>query len=292
MPFENSIQSIVSRRKSVRTYTGEPVAGSVLRRIEDSLKQLPEPPLRSKTRFILTAAAEGDAGALNGLGTYGVIRRPAGFVIGAVREHPDALVDFGFHMQAVVLTLTDLGLGSCWLGGSFRKSRFSERIGAAPGECVPSVLSFGIPAEKTGRLDAFMRAAAGSDGRKPFESLFFESGFSRPLSREEAGRAAEILEMVRLAPSASNRQPWRVVLGPETGDFHFFLRRDAGYGRRLRWLKALDLQRVDMGIAACHFQLAAAGTGMSGSWTIRDRMPDASPPDGTVYVMTCRLSGA
>jgi nitroreductase len=96
--------------------------------------------------------------------------------------------------------------------------------------------------------------------------------------------------MVRLAPSASNRQPWRIVRDRQTGDFHFFLRRDAGYGRQLRWLKVLDLQMVDMGIAACHFQLAAAGIGMSAVWTVPDRMPDASRPDDTVYVMTCHLS--
>jgi nitroreductase len=290
MMHTNSIYEIIPKRKSVRTYKDEPVAEAVLRKIEDSLRHLPIPPLHSKSRFILAAAAEGDAEALKGLGTYGIIRKPAGFVIGAVQDDPDGLVDFGFQMQAIVLMLTDLGLGSCWLGGSFRKSRFSERIAAAGGECVPSVLSFGIPAEKPGMLETLMRAGAGSDRRKTFESLFFKSDFSRPLSREEAGSYGRILDMVRLAPSASNRQPWRIVLDSESGAFHFFQRREGGYGRRLRWFKLLDLQRVDMGIAACHFGLAAAESGLPGAWTVRDQGSTATLPENTIYIMTWNFS--
>ena len=289
MEYSRSIFDIVPARKSVRSYADESVAWDTLEKIEDALKQLPAPPLRSCTRFILAAAGSDDTEALKGLGTYGIIRKPAGFVIGAVQEGPDGLVDFGFNMQAVVLLLTDLGLGSCWLGGSFRKSRFSERIGAAGGECVPSVLSFGVPAGRPGILETLMRAGAGSDRRKPFESLFFKSNFDRPLTREEAGPCGQVLDMVRLAPSASNRQPWRIVWNPESGAFHFFLRRDTGYGQQLRWFRLLDLQRVDMGIAACHFELAAAESGLHGVWTTPDHgLP--SPPADMTPILTWKPS--
>lgn len=285
MQYSRSIFDLVHERKSVRSYKDQPVARDVLRKIEESLKHMPDPPLRSRPRFVMAAAAEGDAESLKGLGTYGIIRKPAGFVIGAVRQDPDGLVDFGFCMQAIVLKLTDLRLGSCWLGGTFRKSRFAERIGAAGGECVPSVLPFGVPVEMKGALETLMRAGAGSDRRKPFESLFFKSGFNRPLSREEAGPYGRILEAVRLAPSASNRQPWRVVLDPETGAFRFFLRRDPGYGLQLRWLRLLDLQRVDLGIAACHFELTATECGQPGAWTPPDGglMP---LPENTIHILT------
>jgi nitroreductase len=286
MKYTNSIFDIIPGRKSVRSYAGVPVEEGVLGKIEDFLQRLPDPPLRSKTRFILASAVEGDAEALRGLGTYGVIHKPAGFVIGAAEDGEGGLVDFGFRMEAIVLLLADLGLGSCWLGGSFRKSRFSERIGAAAGERVPSVVSFGIPAEKPGMLETLMRLGAGSDRRKPFESLFFKSGFDRPLFRGEAGPFTRVLDMVRLAPSASNKQPWRIVWNPESGAFHFFLQRDAVYGRQLRWLKRLDLQQVDLGIAACHFSLAAAESGLPGAWTVLDRIPAETIPENTVYIMT------
>ena len=35
-------------------------------------------------------------------------------------------------------------------------------------------------------------------------------------------------------------------------------------------LRIADLQRVDMGIAMCHFELVARERGLAGSWVVRD----------------------
>lgn len=45
----------------------------------------------------------------------------------------------------------------------------------------------------------------------PVEFKFFDGTFDAALSKEKAGSLQELLEMVRLAPSAVNKQPWRVV---------------------------------------------------------------------------------
>jgi hypothetical protein len=71
---------------------------------------------------------------------------------------------------------------------------------------------------------------------------------------------------VRIAPSASNKQPWRVV---KDGQYwHFYLQRTPGYRRDpLKILLDLcDLQRLDMGIALCHFELTARELGLAGHW--------------------------
>ena len=62
---------------------------------------------------------------------------------------------------------------------------------------------------------------------------------------------AEPLEMVRLSPSAVNKQPWRVVVSDNT--VHFYLKRSKNFSGG----SALDMQKVDMGIALCHFALTA-----------------------------------
>ena len=69
--------------------------------------------------------------------------------------------------------------------------------------------------------------------------------------REKAGAIAEALEMVRLAPSAVNKQPWRVVVAD--GMAHFYLKRSKGVGHE----RKIDIQMVDIGISLCHFALAA-----------------------------------
>ena len=105
-------------------------------------------PLGSKVRFQFIAATEDDPDILKGLGTYGVIQNPAGFVAGVVAPGTDGtgLTDFGYAMESIVLFLANLGLGTCWLGGSFRKSRFAERINPQGEEIVPAVISVGYAA--------------------------------------------------------------------------------------------------------------------------------------------------
>lgn len=88
--------------------------------------------------------------------------------------------------------------------------------------------------------------------------------------------------MVRLGPSASNRQPWRVVRQERSDSFHFYLRRSKGYDKLI---KAVDLQRLGLGIAMSHFELTARELSLSGRW--ERRPPSLSPlPERTEYVQS------
>jgi nitroreductase len=195
-----------------------------------------------------------------------------------VEQDSKALEDFGYLMEQAVLFATAAGLGTCWLGGSFTKSSFAGKIAATSGETVPAVISVGNP--PAGDPPA--------PRRLPADQLFFDGGFGRPLAPELVGSYAGPLEMVRLAPSASNKQPWRII---RAGDaWHFYLERTKGYGKGsfvYRLLGLADLQRVDMGIAMCHFALAARQLGLAGRWAIDD--PEiAGPGDGTEYTASWR----
>ena len=88
---------------------------------------------------------------------------------------------------------------------------------------------------------------------------------NKPLILMEDDQLFSPIEMVRLAPSASNKQPWRIVKSG-TG-LHFFLSRTPGYGG---YAKAVDMQRIDMGIAMAHFELGCKETGFEGGWKIMD----------------------
>jgi hypothetical protein len=193
-------------------------------------------------------------------------------------------------MERAVLGATELGLCTCWLGGTFSKSRFARTVSLAAHELVPAVAAVGYG--KQGRhLRDGIRRAAGSATRLPAEALFFEGGFGQPISAAAAGAWAEALEMVRWAPSASNRQPWRIV---RTGaGWHFFLARTRGYGKGTliyALLGIADLQRVDLGIAMTHFELTARERGLAGDW-VRADPGIAVPDERTTYVATWRPAG-
>ena len=77
--------------------------------------------------------------------------------------------------------------------------------------------------------------------------------------------------MVRLAPSAVNRQPWRVVIAEDTA--HFYLKRSKGLSHDGR----LDMQMVDLGIALCHFALTAKEIGTDARFLQEDPKIGSDP---------------
>ena len=188
-------------------------------------------------------------------------------------------------MEHAILFATDLGLGTCWLGGTFSKSRFAGKIKVRRDETMPAVTAIGIIAQGPQTRDWIRERAKGTD-RLPAEQLFFSQQFGQPLPPAVAGAYAAPLEALRWAPSASNKQPWRVVRTENA--FHFHLARTPGYGKGsllFSLLRLTDLQRVDLGIAMCHFELTARELGLAGRWVIED--PNlAKPNDRTEYIVS------
>jgi hypothetical protein len=276
MLYSIPVTEIIRRRFSCRTYFEKPIAEDKRHHLAEFISSVRNGPLGTPVRLELVAATEQERNSLKGLGTYGVIKGATGFIVGAVGHSAKNLEDYGYLMERGILCATDIGLGTCWLGGTFTKSRFAKKISAEEGELIPAVTSLGYIAER-GKFEGKMRLIVGADNRKFWESLFFREKFGVPLSRDEAGAYAVPLDMVRIGPSASNKQPWRII---KDGNFwHFYLQRTKGYGNSFTFklLRLEDLQRVDMGIAMSHFELTAGELGLKGTWVIRE--PDIEKPD-------------
>jgi len=175
--------------------------------------------------------------------------------------------DAGYCLEQVIIRITHLGLGTCWLGGTFKRASFAERLSLSNDEVIPAISPVGHARDRRTIRERVLRSFVGADQRKPWAVLFSEGAMDKPLPREAAGDYATALDCLRLAPSASNMQPWRIVKSKESNVFHFFLKRTPGYGK---FLRGLDLQLVDMGIAMSHFELAARETGLDGTWKAGD----------------------
>ncbi len=265
------ITAVIRRRYSCRRYDGRPLAAAKQGELREFLAANTAGPFAAPVRFSLAAASAGDREELKGLGSYGFIRGAAGYIIGAAGRGPHDMEDFGYLMERAVLAATATGLGTCWLGGSYTKSSFAKKIAATAGETVPAVIAVGNPPAGNRPVRP----------RLPADQLFFAGELGRPLAPAAGGPYAGPLEMVRLAPSASNKQPWRIIRAG--GAWHFYLARTKGYGKGsfiFRLLGLADLQRVDMGIAMCHFELAARELGLDGRWALAD--PGIAGPDGGV----------
>ena len=285
LSFPSPVTDIITQRYSCRTYDKTPIAAEQAGRLTAFAAAIERGPLGTPVRVEVVVALEHDPKTLRGLGTYGFIKDPAGFLIGAVGRGAKNLEDFGYGMEAAVLYATSLGLGTCWLGGSFTRSSFADKIRATGDERVPAVTAIGYPLVGINPRD-HLRRLAKAESRLPWEALFFQAAFGLPLPEASAGAYAVPLAMLRLAPSASNRQPWRVVR--DGARHHFFLQRNRGYGPGTlasRLLGIADLQRVDMGIAMCHFDLTARELGLAGEWVV-DNPDGSTAAEAPEYVVT------
>lgn len=252
----------IKRRVSCRTYKNVPIKEADRKKLVDFILTNVQGPFGNRVRFELIDLTGKEADKLTTLAMYGMIKGASTFIVGAVPKGHRAMEDYGYCMENIVLMATDLGLGTCWLGGTFNRSASASRINKRDNEVIPAISPLGYPKDKSIR-NSVIRIVVRSNSRKAWEKLYFYGDSDVPLPRD-IGRAYQLgLDCVRIGPSASNRQPWRIIKEKDKDVYHFYLSRTPGYGRLY---PDVSLQDVDMGIAMCHFELAVREMNEKGRW--------------------------
>ena len=267
------ILDVIRKRRSVRTFDGAPLkeedAQKILR-FAESVENPYDLPIAWK---LLDAGKEGL--------TSPVIVGANVFIAGKLRRVPHAEEAFGYTFEKIVLFAESLGVGTTWIAGTMNRDAFERAVSLGDGEAMPCVSPLGYPAKKMSFRETLMRKGVKADVRLEFGKLFFDGGFDVPLTEEKAGSLNAALEAVRLAPSAVNKQPWRVVV--DGNDVRFYEKHNRGFVSDDGW----DIQKIDLGIALCHFELAAKASGLSVSFAIAD--PGIPTAEDTEYVGTFRV---
>ncbi len=272
MAAKRSITEVIRRRSSVRSFSPQGIPRRLFDELGEACRSRVRGPLGTECRLRLLE----DVWSLWGTRV---------FLAGAVRRGTHCLEDYGRLVEELVLRAAGQSLGTCWIGLGFPQAAFASALSLQAEELVPAVVAVGVP---TGLKTLYHRAAklvTGAVRRKPWDELFFDEDFATPLPPKRAGSAFEqALEMVRLAPSSQNRQPWRVLrTGPaDKPRYYFFGQRPAvPVTSRADWL------RLDVGIAMAHFELTLAEAGMGGRWSAESLPPAGpKPPARTDYVAT------
>lgn len=239
-----NVLELIKERRSVRTYDGRILDDKTKETLSSWLKEVKNP-FDIPVEFRFLNAKE------HGL-TCPVVTGTELYVGGKIKNLPYASAAFGYSFEIFVLLAQSLGLGSVWLGGTMNRAAFEEAMNLEEDEMMPCASPIGYTAKKMSVREGMMRKAVKADVRLPFEELFFDRRFDCPLTKERAGNLLIPFEMVQLAPSAVNKQPWRVVAAEQT--VHFYLKRSKGFDKAAK----LDMQMIAMGIALCHFALAAS----------------------------------
>ena len=266
-----SVIELMKLRRSVRSYTGEPLSKEHSEAITNYIANLKAPfGTDVRIEFIHTQI---DNGRIK-LGTYGYIKGASDFITLSYTPSPLAEEGAAYLFEQVILFCTGLGLGTCWLGGSFSRKDFKGQISLKPNEKLRIVSPVGYPGNKKHLIEKLMGAEGNHKSRKPFGTLFFNNTFNTPLSEEAADIYKTPLEMVRIAPSANNSQPWRILL--DGNSIHFYHRHTTLGG----------FSATDIGIALCHFEQSCIEIGIIGRLEVLPAPTDNNTPKDFKYTIS------
>lgn len=228
-----TVEEAVAARVSRRSYLPKPLTPAEQARLQRRIDLIQ---VVSGVRFVLVS----DAGRVfsrfgKGYGLFSGVRAFLALIARTDEAHSQEKL--GFCGELLVLEATAMGLGTCWVGGTF--DRAGCPCDLAANEELTCVITLGNCREKEGAKEAlihrFMRR-----GTKDIEELYDSVTDAPP-----AAWFLEGMQSVRRAPSAYNRQPVRLTYDgrsvtasvPQMGDYH----------------------ALDLGIAKAHFAIVTGG---------------------------------
>lgn len=263
-----SVKEIIKNRKSIRSFDGTPLRQEDQDSFAQYLRELDNPfGVPVEFRLLDASTAGLSSPVITGAGTY----------LAAKAERTGHYeLSLGYSFEKACLYAASKGIGTVMLAVSLNRAAFENAMEVKATEVMPVASPVGYPAAKRSLRDALMRKGLKADERLPFEKLFFHDSFDKPLLQKDAGEYADALEAVRWAPSATNRQPWRVVVAEN--DIHFYelkSMKDSPLG---------DIQKVDIGIALSHFDLCMTEDNIPGGFVFRD--PEIPVPEDVYYIVS------
>ncbi len=271
MPF--SAKEMIRNRKSVRSFNGKPLSDGDKSSLESYVMSL-ENPFGVPVTFRVLDVKE------NNLSSPVVIGADT-YLAAKVKMAGHYEIALGYSFEKACLYALSLGLGTVMLAASINRSTFEKVMDIQKDEVLPAASPVGYPADKRSMREVLMRKGLRADDRMPFNKLFFDKTFESGLTKEKAGVYSEALEMVRLAPSAVNKQPWRAVVDGERVHFYEY--------KTMKEYAGGDLQKVDVGIALAHFDMTMEENGMKGAFVFED--PKIKIPQNACYIVTYERKG-
>ena len=237
------MKEIIRTRKSVRTFDGKPLSAEDKTKLLSYVESIANP-YNIPVKFVWLDKNK------HGLSSPVIVGEDA-YIAAKVPKVSHAEEAFGYSFEKMVLYAWSIGIGTTWIGGTLDRKLFEKAADTAADEYMMIVSPLGYPAEKPSEVDRRLRDKVHGDERLPASKMFFDGNFQTPLTDSEA---LAILEAVRWYPSAANMQPCRIV--KDGSKYHFYEQHKEEYRNAYAW----DVQKIDMGIALCHFMSVTNGT--------------------------------
>jgi hypothetical protein len=208
---------------------------------------------------------------------YGLIKGHNTYILGTSLSTVASRVNYGYLMEKAVLKATEMNLSTCWVG--YFDSTYFKEVHIEDGFEIPSIVIVGYAEVRETYIGKTFRFAFNASKRQSWDNLFFNYSLKTPLTPAYVKKYCDSLEMVRLAPSSGNTQPWRIFFDETKNEFHFF-KKSISNRYELK-----GLHDIDMGIAISHFELTSTQNGLSGGW-LKHTKENINSIDDLQYIMT------
>jgi hypothetical protein len=264
-------QAILNRR-SVRRYDPEVLDADSMLLVQQIIESV-EPLVPENDFHVLHRPGMLiDKDFIGSMGAYGYIVSPPHALAPCAVGDRFTLVDLGYRVEQIVIGLTRLDLGSCYIGTLGREALVRTRLKLPQGSRCGALLVFGHAATSIGgrALNNLLRSVPKGNARIPENQIFFKDSFDEPCEAPEQLRP--LITAGRSAPSAINAQPW-LFLWRDT-QLHLFVKREnSKYGRGA----GQDYRFYDGGICMANISLAMQALDIDGHWVLPDERSYDAP---------------
>lgn len=248
---KTELYETIFKRKSIRNYDLTPLDQNTLTEISNHLNDLK--PLYENIKTEVKIISESDV-------KRRMMKKAPHYIVIFSESKEGYLTNVGFMLQQMDLFLSASGIGSCWQGIPKPKKEVLKSSNLK----FIILIAFGKPNEP------LYRKSVSEFKRKPLKDMNDFKG------------SEEFLEAVRLAPSATNSQPW--FFKGDNNLIHVYAIKPSF----IRGLVAKKYIPIDVGIALYHLKLAAEHFGKKTEISV-DKTAQNDTPDGYEYIASMNL---
>ncbi|WP_066497340.1 nitroreductase family protein [Abyssisolibacter fermentans] len=192
----------------------------------------------------------------------GEVKAPYYLVLSSQKKE-GYLYNIGYIGEEIILEFTKLGIGTCWVGSPVSYDKLYKEVNFKDGYEFVILIAFGYPDDNE---------VSKIKKRLHKDDIVFKGEIKKELMT--------IMDIVKMAPSSLNSQPWRIHVDNNT--WHIYMKK----GNTITNSSLHQLNKIDMGIAIRHIIKGSKEQGFKPEIISRDNMKT----EGLDYVLSINFN--
>lgn len=241
MLLKNNWYNAIENRTSRRAYKKQRIELNKIEQIKILINNI-----NQESGLTIQFVENGDLFLTGFKASYGLFSgMPSLIALVGKKADPELKQKIGYFGEFLVLECVSLGLGTCWIGGSYNREECQKSIQIKDNEELICIIAVGNAAQNK-TIKELLISQIGK-GKQSFDELLAKKDSTPPLWVTNG------IEAARIAPSAANGKP--IIYQYIKDQLSVTIAK-----------KNHDAEEIDLGISMAHFQLGALQGLKEGTW--------------------------